>query len=332
MDWASGITATYKAFTVDSVTWEDIDEVPLMSGTVTRDMSDDLLTSASVDVREPVGETWLRIYLIAEQNGGAIRVPLFTGLTATPTRTLDGTRESYKVDCYSRLKVASDKMVPLGYYVAAGARGTDTIIQLLQMANINATAPITSTRLTDYIIAESGETVLTMAQKVARAIGWQIRLDGRGTVTIEPQSNEIRGHLSNDIDIMEPSVSDTDDWYSCPNVLRVTSGTQTATVYDRDPESDLSVQARGREIWAQESVTLSDASALPTYARARLKALQQHTRTLSYSRRFNPGIMPGDLVAISYPQAGLTGNFRVMSQTIALAYGARTQEEVYYEP
>lgn len=331
MIWESGFSATYKVYRVDPVTWEDRDEIPVIDGSITRDIEDSIADTASLTVTEPIGETWVRVYLIAEQDGGSVRVPLFTGLTSSPTRTLTGERVTYSVDCYGRLKLAADKLVPLGYYVAAGARGAETIADLLGMVGIRAEVSVASSVVMDYIIAESGETILTMSQKIASAIGWQIRVDGRGDVSIMPPSDEIRATFSNDHDVLELSVTDTDDWYECPNVLRVTSGSQAVTVYDDDPASPLSVQARGREIWAEESVQIADKSELPVYARNRLQEKQRHVRVVSYTRRFDPDVFPGDLVGVSYPQAGLTGVIRVKNQTISLTYGARTDEEAYFE-
>ena len=328
MNWAEGFSASYKAYQVDPNTWEDLEEVPIISGSINRDSGDALLESASLDVREKLGEIWIRVYLLADQ-GGVVRVPLFTGLTATPTRALDGQRESYSVDCYSRLKVAADKMLPLGYYVAAGTRAAETAVQLLKTAGITATCAVGSGNLTNYIIAEGSETVLTMVHRIVQAIGWQVAIDGRGQVRIVPPDTSIKATFGGDIDVIELAVNDTDDWYSCPNVLRVTCGSQTAVVYDDDSASDLSIQARGREIWAQESVSMSDTSALPVYARQRLKELQAHTRTLTYTRRFHPEVGLGSVVSIAYPQSGLAGNFRVRSQKITLGHGAKTEEEVY---
>lgn len=329
MNWAKGISASYRCYKVNPDTWEDLEEIPIISGSVSRDSGDALLESASLVVREKLGEIWIRVYLVAEQAGGTERVPLFTGLTSCPTRDLVGQRESYTVDCYSRLKVAADKMLPLGYYVPAGARAAETAAQLLKTAGIEVEITGGSGFVTDYIVAEGSETVLTMVHRIVQAIGWALRIDGRGQVSILPQDKDIKGTFGNDIDMIEPSVKDSDDWYACPNVLRVTCGSQTVVVYDDNTESDLSVQARGREIWAQESVSMSDTSMLPVYARQRLKELQAHTRTLSYSRRFDPDVRVGDLISISYPQSGLGGTYRVTSQKINLSHGARTEEEVY---
>lgn len=329
MRWESGFSASYRAYIVDPTTWEDTDEIEITGGTISRDSGDDLLESASLDVREKLGETWVRVYLIAEQDGGTVRVPLFTGLTSSPSRDLDGLRESFSVDCYSVLKSASDKMTPLGYYAPAGARGAYLAAQLLKGAGITATYDEGSAALANTIVAESGETALTMAQRIVDAIGWQIRINGRGAVTIEPKDTEIRATFSADRDAIEPQVTDTDDWYSCPNVLRVTSGSQTIVVRDDDPASPLSTVARGREIWQQESVSLSDASALPTYALQLLAELQSHTRILKYKRRFDPDVRPGDRIRISYPASGIDGTFKVSSQSITLGFGARTEEEAY---
>jgi hypothetical protein len=168
-----------------------------------------------------------------------------------------------------------------------------------------------------------------MVHRIVQAIDWTLRIDGRGQVSIRPKDATIKATFGNDADMVEPTVKDTDDWFACPNVLRVTCGSQSVIVYDDDLDSSLSVQARGREIWAQETVSMSDTSALPLYARQRLKELQAHTRTLTYSRRFDPSVNVGDVVRLSYPQSGLGGTYRVRSQKINLSHGARTEEEVY---
>ena len=68
---------------------------------------------------------------------------------------------------------------------------------------------------------------------------------------------------------------------------------------------------------------------LGQYALARLKELQSPARSLDYTRRFNPNVMPGDVVRISYPAQDINGLFRVASQSIDLEYGARTKEVAY---
>ena len=50
--------------------------------------------------------------------------------------------------------------------------------------------------------------------------------------------------------------------------------------------------------------------------------------TAEYDRRYMPGIVPGDLVRLHYPEQKLDGVFNVESQSIELGYGAKTSEQV----
>jgi hypothetical protein len=130
-------------------------------------------------------------------------------------------------------------------------------------------------------------------------------------------------------DVLETEITDTKDWYSCPNVLRVICDSTSAIARDDDPESPLSTVSRGREIWVQENVSLSSGASLSSYAMERLKELQKPSRILDYSRRYDPDVMPGDVVEMAYPDAELTGLFRVITQDLELGYGCRTEEEAY---
>ena len=180
------------------------------------------------------------------------------------------------------------------------------------------------------LVAEKGESVLTMAQAILAGIGCHLRISGHGEVTIAPFDGIVKatyGSLENDS--VEPKIIDTDDWYKCPNVLRVTAGAQTATVYDDDVESELSTVRRGREIWAEEtSPTLSEAESQVTYTQRRLKELQSYSVEISYKRRFRPDIVVGDIVTLHYPKQGFQGDYEVLTQTIEIGYGAETSEKV----
>ena len=50
--------------------------------------------------------------------------------------------------------------------------------------------------------------------------------------------------------------------------------------------------------------------------------------SVSYNRRFNPDVMVSDIVRLQYPHLGISGDYRVVSQSIELGSGARTSEEV----
>jgi len=329
MNWDKGFSASYIAMKVNPSTWEDEGEILITGGKIDRDIESALIESANIETTEDLGELWIRLYLVAKQGDGAERIPLFTGLTSSPTRSLSGYNPSYSVDCFSVLTPCADRMLPRGWFAPKDGNGAAIIADLLGIAGAEVETFEGGGTLTGAIVAESGETYLSMAHKVANAIGWQIRIDGRGKIHVEPYPDNPSVRFNNDNDVIQPNIKDTRDWYSCPNVLRVTYESYAAIARDDDPESPLSTVNRGREIWAEEAAQLSSSAPLAAYAQQRLKELQSPAREITYTRRFMPDLRPGDLVGIAYPGAEIDGVFRIKSQTIELGYGADTEETVY---
>ena len=328
MIWSKGYTSAYYATIVDAKTWRDTKRLELTAGKISRS-TDELMESADIDITENIGEQWIRIWLEAEQ-GGIETVPLFTGLISTPKRNIDGFRESYNADCYSVLKPIDDILTERGFYIPAEVPAPSAAARLLRkgIAPVEV-ADATLPTLTEAIIAEDGETCLTIARRVLDAIKWRIRIDGRGVIRIEPDTDNVALIIgSNNDDIMELSITDEQDWFSCPNVLRAISGDLTAIARDDDPKSKLSTVSRGREIWAEEgSVTLSDTESLADYANRRLREMQSPARKITYTRRFYPDVNVGSILHINYPEINIDGDFCVASQSIELTYGCATNEE-----
>jgi len=329
MDWTKGFSASYIAMKVNPSTWEDEGEILITGGKIDRDIESALIESANIETTEDLGELWIRLYLVAKQGDGAERIPLFTGLTSSPTRSLSGYNPSYSVDCFSVLTPCADRMLPRGWFAPKDGNGAAIIADLLGIAGAEVETFEGGGALTGAIVAESGETYLSMAHKVADAIGWQIRIDGRGKIHVEPFPDNPSVRFNNDNDVIQPNIKDTRDWYSCPNVLRVTYESYAAIARDDDPESPLSTVNRGREIWAEEAAQLSSSAPLAAYAQQRLKELQSPAREITYTRRFMPDLRPGDKVGLNYPEVDIEGDFRIKSQTLTLGYGCDTEETVY---
>ena len=330
MNWNSGFSASYYATIVDPATWRDIDTIDLTGGSIKKSTAK-LLESADIELTQlPVeGETWIRLWLDAKQGNSGAHEALFTGLLSAPSVDWDGRRESHKVEAYSVLKPADDVLLQLGWYVAAGTNGAKAAADLLAVGPAPVTYADAAPTLTSAIIAEKKETCLTMAQKIIDAIGWRIRITGRGEISIEPKATEASASFDPiENDIVELELSDSQDWFSCPNVFRATSGDLTAVARDEDPESKLSIPTRGREVWAQETnCKLASDESLANYAKRRLAELQSPARSVSYARRYTPDVVVGDVVTLHYPGQRIEGDFRIISQKIDLGFGARTQEE-----
>lgn len=333
INYSNGISATYYAARVNPQTWADAGEISIISGSITKKAGSDLVESADITVSEDIGtEAWIRVYMIAEQGGAKERVPLFTGIVSSPSRNIKGAQETRKLDCYSVLKVAADILLPIGWFAPARTNGGELIRILLADLPCPVEVDEGAPNIISSFVAGNNDSKLSVAQEIAEAINWQIKVRGDGSVRICPKPLTISGTFDNiENDIIETSVTDNRDIFSVPNVLRVTLGGSAATARDDDPDSIYSTVNRGREIWAQEDAKLAAGESLGEFAVRRLKELQNPSRKLDYTRRFQPDVDVNDLVSIVYPKQNIGDVFRVQSQTITLSHGAKVKEEVINE-
>lgn len=334
MDWSKGYSASYYMTIVDPVTWRDTERIELVSGSIKR-QNDGMKESAEVTcVNYPQGvERWVRIYLDTEQEGSDAHVPLFTGLATSPGEDIDGVLRSASLQIYSVLKPAADVNLLRGWYAPAGVSGGTIIRQLLAVTNAPVVVEDNSPALQGYIIAEDGETYLTMIERVLTAINWRIRLSGDGTISVEPQSDEpVVTFDPFALDVLETKIKVNADWFSCPNVYLAIDDDLTAIVRDDSENSPLSTVNRGREVWkADTSCNLADNETIEEYAARRLYEAQKVQKTAQYDRRFYPDVVPGDMIRLHYPEQNIDGAFRITTQSITLGYAATTSETVQTE-
>lgn len=330
MEWNRGYSASYYIKRVDASTWRDLDTIRITGGSIKRER-DGLRESASVDCTEFNGrEQWIRVYMDVNQNGDHSHEALFTGLATSPKWDIDGRRRETSLECYSVLKPADDIILPRGWYVTAGANGAEAVRSLLSVIPAPVTISGTSPALTSSIIAEDGETHLTMADKVLDAINWRLRISGHGDVSIEAQpTTESASFDPIDNDVLETAIEIEHDWFSCPNVFMAIDDDMTGIARDDSASSPLSTINRGREVWEQEdNCDLAENETIAEYAQRMLKELQRVSQTASYDRRYIPNVVPGDRIVLRYPEQGLDGLYLVESQDIDLGYSATTSEEV----
>lgn len=333
MDWSKGLSASYKAYIVDPITWKDTESIDIISGSISKS-EDDLRESADISVTDYNSnrEQWIRIYLDARQHVDSYYGAIFTGLISSPGKEIEGSVQTNSLRCYSVLKPASDILLPRGYYVNYG---TNTITILKNLLSVIKGMPIviegTPPNLSTTIIAENGESNLSMADKILYSIGWRMCIKGDGSVVIsEPASEPSAWFDPIDVDSLELRVNIENNWFDCPNVFRAVQGNFSATAVDNDPDSMFSVQNRGREIYFEEtSCNPYYGESLAQYAKRRLKEEQQVYMSASYSRRFDPDANVSDVISLRYPGQGLDGLFYISSQTIDLGYSPTVSEVAY---
>lgn len=331
MDWSAGFSAQYYAYFVDTDSWRNLGRIELIGGSISN-VADSLRSSATINmVRYDGGsDRWLRIYLDARQGDDSAHIPLFTGIVTTPGDEINGSYITNTLTGYSVLKPCDDVYLERGYYVPAGASSDAVLRELLSVTpapvEIEAGAPA----LSEAIIAEDGESHLTMADKVINAMGWRMRIQGDGTIQITQQATDAGvffDPLENDA--IEPEMTVNFDWFGCPNVFRAISGNMVGIARDDSPKSPLSTVRRGREVWAEDSsAELNAGETIAEYATRRLKEEQQKATEVDYNRRYRPDLIVGDLVSLHYPEQGLNGTYKIVSQSIELGHGARTGEKV----
>ena len=102
IDWTSTMQQTFEYYVVDPGTWCDdkrLDNV--RSCTITRDATADTLGSATIDADNMTGECYIRVYLVAIQNGVKYRFPLGTFLVQTPSSKYSGALRSVSMQAYT---------------------------------------------------------------------------------------------------------------------------------------------------------------------------------------------------------------------------------------
>lgn len=331
MNWNVGFKAGYHACLVDPVTWQDTERFNLTEGSINRTDSGLRESADLTAVDYSYGmDKWIRIYLDAEQDGDSAHIPLFTGLTSTPEEEIDGVIHRTSIQCYSVLKPAQDMMLSIGWFAEKGFICTEIIDSLLSVCPAPVVVEQGSPRLVQHYVAEKDESNLTMIYKLLDAIGWRLRIEGDGTIHVEPKPTEPTITLAaGSYGLIKPKVNRANDAFDCPNVFRAVSESIAAIAYDTDADSVLSIENRGREVWAQETgCATTDGETLMLYAKRKLRELQRYSLSISYDRTFEPLLNVTDKVALRYPSTGIDGIYTVTSQKISLDHCGTTSEEV----
>ena len=336
IDYSKGYTSAFYATVVDPETWTDNDRIELVSGSININDTD-LRQSANLEITSYPYDTdkIIRIYMEARQNGMTERVPIFTGWASCSSYSYQSGFRSINVQCYSVLKPADDILIQHGWYVK---KGNNCIYELQELLGCTRAPVVFSEEdaekakgIEDDIVAEDNETNLSMVEKLLAAMKWVLWITGDGQIVLAPRqiddSIDEVATFSPNYDVVESDFTVTRDWFECPNCLRVTYNEFTAVAKDENENSPLSIQNRGREIWAvEDNVDLVNDMTLSEYANKRLAELQQRSEIVSYNRRFSPGVNVENKIVMAYSQ--LNGEYIITSQNITLGHAAVVSEEI----
>lgn len=345
VDWSASMKQTYEYYTVDPRTWKDI--APLRnvkSSTVNRDLTVETLGSATFDITELIGETYVRPYLVVVQNGVQSRHPLGTFIVQTPSSKFDGKVRNVTMDAYTPLLELKENPPPLGYSVLKGANIMDSAY-LLCRDQVRAPVVRTSSDISLHgdFVANTDDTWITFISDLAGRANYRLDLDELGRILFAPKQNiesmqPVWTYDDTNSSILCPEITMQHDLYGIPNVVEVVYSSATSyrtiRVVNDDPNSPISTVNRGRELKYRD--TNPSFSGDPTdgqleeYARQLLKSLSTVEYTLSYEHGYC-GTRPGDCVRLKYSRAGLNDiKAQIISQTIKCETGCLVSEKAVF--
>lgn len=352
-DWLSSMQQTYEFYTVNPVTWKDeklLDHVT--SSTINRDSTAETLGSATLDMTEPIEESYVRIYLISIQNGVKEKHPLATVLVQTPSSSFDGKVKSISADAYTPLIELKEKMPPLGYSLL---KDDDKNIMdvAYDLTDDNARAKViranNDKKLISNFVANADDTWLKFISDLIATAKYKFDLDEMGRIMYRPEQETaslqpIWTYNDDNSSILQHDITIDRDIYGIPNVLEVvyskgfTTSSGSKKYYKRisndDPNSPTSTVSRGREILKRITdpsfIGEPSEAEVEEYAKKALKELS----TIEYSVTYTHGYCPvrlGDCVMLNYSRAGLKNiKAKIVSQSIKCEPGCQVTEKAVF--
>ena len=345
IDWLSSMQQTFEYYTVDPNTWRDVKKIEnVISSTIDRDSEAETLGSATITMSEAIGECYVRIYLVAIQNGKTYKIALGTFLVQTPSWSFDGKTKEISVDAYTPLLELKENLPPIGYSLLEGENIMNTAYRLCrERVRAPVIEAVCDTNLYDDFVANTNDTWLTFLTDLIENAKYVFDLDEMGRVLFLPVQETaslqpVWTYTDDNSSILYPDISLDRDLYGIPNVVEVVYSNGKDNYYARvvndNPNSPISTVNRGREI--VHRVTNPSLYGDPTenqtkeYAERLLKELSTLECTVTYSHGYCP-VRVNDCVRLNYTRSGISGvKAKVISQSIDCSAGCKVTETAVY--
>lgn len=344
-DWTKSMQQTFEYYIVNPATWKDVRRINnVKSGSITRDLGVETLGSATFDIEEPLGECYIRAYLITIQNGAKDKYPLGTYLIQTPSSKFDGKNKIVSVDAYTPLLELKENPPPIGYSVLKNTNIMETAYKITkeQVRAPVVAAACTETLFSDFV-ANTDDTWMTFLNDLMANAKYTFALDELGRILFSPKQDmaslqPVWTFDDSNSSILYPEINMDYDLYGIPNVVEVIYSSDDRCYYSRvvndDSNSPTSTVSRGREIIHR--VTEPILYGNPTdeqvneYAVRLLRSLSSIEYTVNYSHGYCP-VKIGDCVRLNYSKAGLNGiKAKVISQSIKCEPGCPVSEKAVF--
>ena len=333
-DFTRAYTSEWKLYRVNPDTWADAGEVAtLVSASVSHDSDGDYpeIDSGSLTVVAPGNAGWdtgyYRLAMRAIQ-GGVERVDVATLLCESSGGQLDYGADTMTVECRSVLHPAATTHVTPGEYAAAGQDGAEKAAELLRGC---IQAPVQgegSFSLADHYNFDIGQPVLEAVWMLLNAGGFCMWVTGHGEVRIAPLPTEPSLTLDRTAaSVLGPTISHTLDTSEIPNRYTADEDGIRAIAQNNDAGSIVSHSSRG--YWVDEydsSPARLDGETLSEYAGRKLQELSTVQDKRTYTRHWHPDIHVFSVVRGSMAEEMLSGDMRVVSQSVECNAGIEVTE------
>lgn len=344
-NWTATMQQTFEYYTVDPLTWKDISKIEnVISTSINWDSSAETLGSASINVNEPLGEAYIRIYLITIQNEIREKHPLGTFLVQTPSYSFNGKTRNITLDAYTPLLELKEKHPPLGYSILKEENIMSIAYRLVRE---QARAPVYETTdeqlLHSNFVANTDDTWITFLIDLIANAEYKFGLDELGRILFLPDQDTrslqpVWTYTDDNSSILYPDLDIARDLYGIPNVVEIIYSNGTEFYYGEaindDSNSPISTVNRGRRI--THRVTNPEVLGKPTKEQIQefAEQLLREMSTLEYTVTYKHGYCPvriGDCVRLNYKRAGLNGiKAKVISQTIDCTPGCPVTEKAVF--
>ena len=345
IDWTESMEQSFEYYEVDPNTWKDKKLLTTVkSCSIDRDDGADTLGSASLDVTDLLGESYIRVYLLISQNGNKAKIALGTFLVQTPSSSYDGKMRSVTMDCYTPLLELKENPPPLGY---ALLKDDNIMSEAYRIVRENCRAPVVETiskeLLKNDFVSNTEDNWLIFISDLIALAKFKLCLDEEGKILFAPiqkveELQPVWTFNDDNSSILLPSVTINHDLYGIPNVVEVVASTGkeqiTSRIINDDPNSPTSTINRGREILYRD--TSPKLSGFPTkeqiddYAKSLLEELSSVEYQVTYSHGYCP-VRVGDCVRLNYKNADLVDiKAKVISQKIKCEAGVEVNETAVF--
>ena len=344
-DWLSSMQQTFEYYTVDPNTWKDVKRLDnIKSCSITRDSEVETLGSASINITESIGESYIRVYLVTIQNGVKEKHPLGTFLIQTPSSSFNGKVRNATADAYTPLLELKENPPPIGYSLLEKANIMRNAYLLVRE---HARAPVVETVTDDALdydfVANTEDTWLTFITDLIANAKYTFELDELGRILFAPKQDTaslqpVWTYDDGNSSILYPDLDMEHDLFNVPNVVEVSYSNggdhYNARAVNDDSNSPISTVNRGRIITRRfvnpELNGRATEKQIQEYAEQALRDLSSLEYTITYTHGYCP-VRVGDCVRLNYSRAGLNGiKAKVISQKIECTTGCKVTEKAVF--